>query len=135
LRSGVTDRVAAELTPRTRFARDACESLQVEAGASVACGRSEDLRYVRRGSRVARPTALSVLAGARSPTFIASNAARVALYSSERRPHLGGALGAAVLDAARRRRWVVQDLDSRILRVTAAGRREMGSRLELDLSR
>src|SRR5262249_50029885 len=28
---------------------------------------------------------------------------------SERRPHLGGALGGALLQAARRRRWVVQD--------------------------
>jgi len=44
---------------------------------------------------------------------------------SERRPHLGGALGAALLHGARRRRWVSQDLDSRILRVTAAGRREL----------
>lgn len=44
---------------------------------------------------------------------------------SERRPHLGGALGAAVLHLARRRRWVVQDLDSRVLRVTARGRREL----------
>jgi DNA-binding transcriptional ArsR family regulator len=50
---------------------------------------------------------------------------------SERRAHLGGALAAAVLAVARRRRWVVQDLDSRILRVTAAGRRELASRLGL----
>lgn len=47
---------------------------------------------------------------------------------SERRPHLGGALGAALLDLARRRKWVVGDLDSRILSVTGAGRREMRSR-------
>ena len=45
---------------------------------------------------------------------------------SERRPHLGGALGAAVLQLARRRRWVLHDLDSRVLRVTAAGRRDIG---------
>src|SRR5262245_38028335 len=32
---------------------------------------------------------------------------------SERRPHIGGALGAALLDVALRRRWVGQDLDSR----------------------
>jgi DNA-binding transcriptional ArsR family regulator len=47
---------------------------------------------------------------------------------SERRPHLGGALGAAVLSMARRRRWVLSDLDSRIVRVTAAGRRELRER-------
>jgi DNA-binding transcriptional ArsR family regulator len=54
---------------------------------------------------------------------------------SERRPHLGGALGAAVLDVARRRRWISQDLDSRALRVTPAGRQEMASRFSLELSR
>ena len=48
---------------------------------------------------------------------------------SERRYHLGGALGAALLLLARRRRWVVQDLDSRALRVTELGRREMLGRL------
>jgi len=47
---------------------------------------------------------------------------------SERRFHLAGALGAAFLDLARKRRWVLQDLDSRVLRVTATGRREMLSR-------
>src|SRR5262245_39076621 len=48
---------------------------------------------------------------------------------SERRPHLGGALGAALLGVALKKRWVAQDLDSRILRVTAAGRRDLQSRL------
>ena len=50
---------------------------------------------------------------------------------SERRPHLGGALGAAVLKVALRRKWVVQDLDSRALRVTSSGRREMLARFGL----
>jgi hypothetical protein len=48
---------------------------------------------------------------------------------SERRPHLAGALGAALLDLALRRRWVTRDIDSRILEVTPRGRREMSSRL------
>lgn len=47
---------------------------------------------------------------------------------SERRPHVGGALGAALRALAVRRNWVVSDLDSRILSVTPAGRREMRSR-------
>jgi DNA-binding transcriptional ArsR family regulator len=47
---------------------------------------------------------------------------------SERRPHLGGAIGAAFLTVALKRKWVVQDLDSRALAVTAAGRREFASR-------
>lgn len=50
---------------------------------------------------------------------------------SERRPHLGGAVGAALLKVALKRRWVIQELDSRILSVTAMGRREMLVRFNL----
>lgn len=52
---------------------------------------------------------------------------------SERRPHLGGALAAALLDAALKRKWVVRHLDSRALDVTAAGRREMRKRFGVEL--
>jgi hypothetical protein len=48
---------------------------------------------------------------------------------SERRPHLGGALAAALLLLMLKKKWVTQELDSRALRVTAAGRREFESRL------
>lgn len=44
---------------------------------------------------------------------------------SERRPHIGGALGSALLMIARKKKWVTQDLDSRAVRVTHAGRREL----------
>jgi DNA-binding transcriptional ArsR family regulator len=50
---------------------------------------------------------------------------------SERRPHLGGAVGAAVLALALKRKWVAQDLDSRALSITKAGRREMLARFGL----
>ena len=50
---------------------------------------------------------------------------------SERRPHLGGALGAAVLKVALKQKWVVRDLDSRALEVTGRGRREMHARFGL----
>jgi len=50
---------------------------------------------------------------------------------SERRPHLGGALGAAVLKIALKNKWVVQDLDSRVLGVTSLGRREILTRFGL----
>ena len=50
---------------------------------------------------------------------------------SERRPHIGGALGAAVLKIALRRKWVVQDLDSRALGVTSIGRKDLLRRLGL----
>jgi hypothetical protein len=44
---------------------------------------------------------------------------------SERRPHLGGALAAAFLKLALQRKWILQDLDSRALRVTRNGWRDM----------
>jgi DNA-binding transcriptional ArsR family regulator len=53
---------------------------------------------------------------------------------SERRPHLGGALGAALLRLLLHRRWIDQDLDSRIVRVTTAGRRELRAKLGVVMS-
>ncbi|WP_192561524.1 ArsR/SmtB family transcription factor [Pseudomonas gozinkensis] len=47
---------------------------------------------------------------------------------SMRRPHLGGSLGAALLQAALKRKWVTQDLDSRALTLTMLGRKEMAAR-------
>jgi DNA-binding transcriptional ArsR family regulator len=44
---------------------------------------------------------------------------------SERRFHLGGALGAALLKVALNRKWVMPDLDSRALVVTRVGRRDV----------
>jgi DNA-binding transcriptional ArsR family regulator len=50
---------------------------------------------------------------------------------SERRPHVGGALGAALLKVALKRKWALQDLDSRALDITRIGRREMLARFGL----
>ena len=47
---------------------------------------------------------------------------------SERRPHVGGALGAALLKLVLNRKWVVRDLDSRVLDVTPRGWRELRAR-------
>jgi DNA-binding transcriptional ArsR family regulator len=52
---------------------------------------------------------------------------------SERRPHVGGALGAALLKVALKRKWVVQDLDSRALEVTSVGRRELLARFGIQI--
>ena len=52
---------------------------------------------------------------------------------SERRPHIGGALGAALLKVALKKRWVAQDLDSRVLTLSSLGRREMLTRFGLTL--
>jgi DNA-binding transcriptional ArsR family regulator len=50
---------------------------------------------------------------------------------SERRPHIGGALAAAVLQVALKKKWLTQDLDSRALSITNYGRREMKNRFGL----
>ncbi|QEI04626.1 helix-turn-helix transcriptional regulator [Pigmentiphaga aceris] len=47
---------------------------------------------------------------------------------SMRRPHLGGALGAAVLAAIEARQWISRDLDTRALQVTRLGEREFMTR-------
>jgi DNA-binding transcriptional ArsR family regulator len=50
---------------------------------------------------------------------------------SERRPHLGGAVGAMLLQLALKRKWVVQEPDSRALTITRLGQREMQTRFGL----
>jgi len=47
---------------------------------------------------------------------------------SERRPHLAGAMGAALLDVALKRKWVARELDSRALMITRDGRRALRAR-------
>jgi DNA-binding transcriptional ArsR family regulator len=53
---------------------------------------------------------------------------------SERRMHLGGAMGSALLELALRKKWVTQELDTRALRVTTFGRRELRARFGLVLN-
>ncbi len=52
---------------------------------------------------------------------------------SERRPHIAGAVGAALLSVALKRRWVIQDPDTRSLNITSAGHREMQTRFGLGI--
>ncbi|RDL20703.1 helix-turn-helix transcriptional regulator [Pseudomonas jessenii] len=52
---------------------------------------------------------------------------------SMRRPHLGGLLGAALLQAALKRKWVTQDLDSRALALTAVGRQGIRAKFGIEL--
>lgn len=50
---------------------------------------------------------------------------------TERRPHIGGAVGAAVLAALLERGWLVRIQRTRALRVTAVGRAELGAVLDV----
>jgi DNA-binding transcriptional ArsR family regulator len=53
---------------------------------------------------------------------------------SERRPHLAGALGAALLQTALRRSWVKRDLTGRALSLTRKGRSELKMRFGIELA-
>lgn len=59
--------------------------------------------------------------------------ARQCLDWSERRPHLAGALGAAVRDAFLARRWIERRPSSRALRITDSGHASMRSILAITL--
>lgn len=56
------------------------------------------------------------------------------LDRSERRPHLGGALGAAMLHAALERGWLVRDAGDRAVRVTPRGLQAWLAPLDLPLA-
>jgi DNA-binding transcriptional ArsR family regulator len=47
---------------------------------------------------------------------------------SERKPHIGGALGAALLQMALKRKWLQREFDSRALCVTRLGQHELAAR-------
>ncbi|MEP6619390.1 MAG: metalloregulator ArsR/SmtB family transcription factor [bacterium] len=51
---------------------------------------------------------------------------------SERRNHVGGAVGAALFTLALERRWVAREPENRALRVTAVGTREMAHVFGID---
>ena len=60
--------------------------------------------------------------------------ARRCLDWSERRPHLGGALGAALADQFMDRGWISRVQDSRKINVTIKGKRAFKTRLDLALN-
>lgn len=95
----------------------------------VSSGHDEDYELSAEGTEVFSGLGIDIDAvRARHRRF-----ARGCLDWSERRFHLGGALGAALLGLARKRKWVFQELDSRILRITDLGRREILTRLGVRL--
>jgi DNA-binding transcriptional ArsR family regulator len=57
------------------------------------------------------------------------------LDSTERAPHLAGALGDAVTDALVRRRWINRKPNSRVIALTPSGSRGLHAALGIELSR
>ncbi|MGE4527299.1 MAG: ArsR/SmtB family transcription factor [Rhodospirillaceae bacterium] len=81
----------------------------------------------REGQRFFRDLGIDLETGVRSRRPLC----RTCLDWSERRPHLAGRLGAALLDQAAARGWVVRDPGGRALTVTGAGRRAFAERFGL----
>jgi len=61
--------------------------------------------------------------------------ARQCMDWSERRPHLGGSLGAALRDVFLDREWIKSRPSSRALRITSAGQRWMRAALAIEIIR
>jgi DNA-binding transcriptional ArsR family regulator len=60
--------------------------------------------------------------------------ARPCLDWTERRHHLAGALGAALLNTFRERKWVAPRREPRALRLTATGRQELAVQFGIDIA-
>jgi DNA-binding transcriptional ArsR family regulator len=133
-------------TPRTpsrlRAARTCYDHLAGEVGVQLH-DRFEALGYLLIGSRRRAGGYELTSAGAEALAALGVDVAATralrrrfaygCLDWSERRAHLGGGLGAALLKVALGRKWVVQDLDSRALSVTRGGRGEMAARFGVAL--
>ena len=91
-------------------------------------GRDDDYELTRSGSKALEALGVDVVAARALRRRFACGC----LDWSERRPHLGGALGAALLKLALRRKWVIQDLHDRAVEVTRLGKREMQARFGLE---
>lgn len=135
---GVAHRIASApvrtgpVDPALRQARACYDHLAGEWGVRI------HHSFVRRGYLRLEPDALQLTdAGTR---FIAGVGidldalarsrrplCRACLDWSERRHHLAGALGAALLECYLQRGWLRRQQDSRVLAVTARGRRELAA--------
>jgi len=83
--------------------------------------RGDELRLTREGRDFFASAGIDVetLDGGRRPLC------RPCLDWSERRSHLGGTLGAAILDQVVARRWAVREPKSRIVRFSPSGEQKM----------
>jgi DNA-binding transcriptional ArsR family regulator len=83
--------------------------------------RGEDLRLTPEGRRFFAAKGIDVddLESARRPLC------RCCLDWSERRYHLGGVLGAAILEDILGQRWAVREAKTRVVRFSAAGERKL----------
>jgi DNA-binding transcriptional ArsR family regulator len=97
--------------------------------ASVTTRHNDAYDLTEQGMRALREIGIDVAAARQ----LRRRFAFACLDWSERRSHLGGAIGAALLQCALRRRWLTQELDSRALSITRLGRRELQASFGLEV--
>ncbi len=140
LAGGSRDKFVPSTPSRLRAARTCYDHLAGTVGVSLH-DRFKTLGWLSAGSERSDNTYDLTLAGTKAFEALGIDLAATrtlrrrfacaCLDWSERRPHVGGALGAALLKVALKRKWLTQDLDSRALGVTSFGRREMFARFGL----
>lgn len=129
--------VAADAAGDLRAARTCYDHLAGALGVSL-CARLRTLGWLSAGSGDGGRAYEVTVAGTKALTALGVDVEATRLRRrrfaypcmdwTERQPHLGGALGAALLDVALRRKWVRRERDSRALTVTTIGRREITTR-------
>jgi DNA-binding transcriptional ArsR family regulator len=120
--------------PDLRFCRTCYDHLAGQVGIAVTdaltkAGHIEpkgprDWKLTDTGELFCQRLGVDVLAARRAGN---RHFARQCLDWSERRPHISGALGAAIADTFFRRGWAEKLRRSRTVRLTDSGRRAMGS--------
>ncbi len=142
LAGGTRDRFVQTTPDRLRTARTCYDHLAGKVG--VALHDSFRMRgWLSTGARNSGTAYELTLSGAKAFATLgidieATRALRrqfacACLDWSERRPHVGGALGAAVLKIAFQRKWVLQELDNRALEITSVGKRELLARFKIKI--
>lgn len=124
--------------PTMRFARTCYDHLAGELGVALTArllalgylaARPDGFEVTTRGERELRGLGVDVAALRR----LRRPFARSCLDWSERRPHLAGALGAAVLAELEKRRWLARRPGSRTVSLTPDGRRGLDAAFGLSL--
>jgi len=81
-----------------------------------------DFRVTRLGEKRLAALDIDLAAARRSPRAFA----RACVDLTQRRPHLGGALGAALLDLCLERGWILRMKRSRAVSITPRGNEAFG---------
>jgi DNA-binding transcriptional ArsR family regulator len=131
-------RLPSRQTPMLRYARSCYDHLAGSLGVEIteALQRKrwllpEGKRYLVTPSGIRGLATIGIDLGAIQPPRRALT--RQCLDWSERRPHLAGAVGAALLKALLAAKWLARVRDTRVLRVTNEGRRELNAMFGLSL--